>query len=516
MYKYYALTLKIGEMRHLYTHYETLWSTNLCAPLMCEVSMCLIHSPPKLFEGCFDIVMLSDVTTGGEIMGNYSYDSIISIVMLLRVYMLFRLFHFCCGNLSSDSRMVAMFNKVDIGPWFTFRRCLEDRPFSFIGMLMMMSVLICAYALRVAERPVQDGFNIYANAMWCVIVTMTTVGYGDIYPISHPGRLAAVVSSLVGSAILALLIASVTKAISFDEAEEQVRVAMHKRQLLINLKNSASRLITATIREYTLKLRAEEFDKSMSSNKQEKSGDFFGQVEVKTRDALNDVALIRASTRLQVCLRHWRLASSDLRVLGRNTHDETKIVSKKVSNTTERVKQVGQDLDGFVRQSMEWQARMESQMERLAGMLETKCSPYGGEDDEKFSPSGNGRVSIGQTGRVVEENGREATANLSSKAGPPVGGLRWVPPSLNQSEDSREDSREEPLKGPKPPLKVEKLGPLRGIVSAGGAGLSSLVVSYSPSLNSPPVQKDLRNLSGPSVDIKWGAVKTTKAGSPEQ
>jgi hypothetical protein len=28
MYKYYALTLKIGELRHMYTHYETLWSTN--------------------------------------------------------------------------------------------------------------------------------------------------------------------------------------------------------------------------------------------------------------------------------------------------------------------------------------------------------------------------------------------------------------------------------------------------------------------------------------------------------
>jgi voltage-gated potassium channel len=58
--------------------------------------------------------------------------------------------------------------------------------------------------------------------MWCVIVTMTTVGYGDIYPISHPGRLAAVVSFLVGSAILALLVASVAKAISFDEAELRV------------------------------------------------------------------------------------------------------------------------------------------------------------------------------------------------------------------------------------------------------------------------------------------------------
>jgi hypothetical protein len=109
---------------------------------MCEMSMCLIHSPPKLFEGCFDIVMLSDVATGGEITGNYSYDSIISIAMLLRVYMPFRLFHFCCGNLSSGSWVVAMFNKVNTGPWVTFRRSLEDRPSSLIGMLMMMSVLM--------------------------------------------------------------------------------------------------------------------------------------------------------------------------------------------------------------------------------------------------------------------------------------------------------------------------------------------------------------------------------------
>ena len=42
------------------------------------------------------------------------------------------------------------------------------------------------------------------QALWYSLVTVTTVGYGDLYPISNTGRVISILSSIVGIAIIAL------------------------------------------------------------------------------------------------------------------------------------------------------------------------------------------------------------------------------------------------------------------------------------------------------------------------
>jgi voltage-gated potassium channel len=49
----------------------------------------------------------------------------------------------------------------------------------------------------------------YLNSAWCVIITMTTVGYGDIVPATLFGRLTAVVAALWGTFLVSILILSV-------------------------------------------------------------------------------------------------------------------------------------------------------------------------------------------------------------------------------------------------------------------------------------------------------------------
>ena len=47
-------------------------------------------------------------------------------------------------------------------------------------------------------------FDDFFDAFYWAACTLTTVGYGDIYPISDVGRLISIVSSVVGIAIIAL------------------------------------------------------------------------------------------------------------------------------------------------------------------------------------------------------------------------------------------------------------------------------------------------------------------------
>lgn len=49
-----------------------------------------------------------------------------------------------------------------------------------------------------------DSFGTFFDAFYWAVVTLTTVGYGDIYPVSDIGRIVSMISSFMGIAIVAL------------------------------------------------------------------------------------------------------------------------------------------------------------------------------------------------------------------------------------------------------------------------------------------------------------------------
>ena len=49
-----------------------------------------------------------------------------------------------------------------------------------------------------------ESFNNYFEAVYWATVSLTTVGYGDIYPVSVAGKIATMISSIFGIAIIAL------------------------------------------------------------------------------------------------------------------------------------------------------------------------------------------------------------------------------------------------------------------------------------------------------------------------
>ncbi len=77
---------------------------------------------------------------------------------------------------------------------------------------LVISVLLCffvmlfsAIIMYTVENPVQpEQFPNVISSLWWAICTLTTVGYGDVYPITAAGRFFASIISLVGIGIIAI------------------------------------------------------------------------------------------------------------------------------------------------------------------------------------------------------------------------------------------------------------------------------------------------------------------------
>ena len=70
-----------------------------------------------------------------------------------------------------------------------------------VGALAGGYILISALVVFNVEP---DTFNSFFDAIYWATISLTTVGYGDIYPVSTAGRIFTMLSSMVGIAVVAL------------------------------------------------------------------------------------------------------------------------------------------------------------------------------------------------------------------------------------------------------------------------------------------------------------------------
>ena len=85
-------------------------------------------------------------------------------------------------------------------------------------------VVLSGAALALAFEHEQPGASIddYGQAVWWAIVTCTTVGYGDEFPVTTGGRIIAVFLMILGISIVSMITASVA-ALFVDQDDEGAR-----------------------------------------------------------------------------------------------------------------------------------------------------------------------------------------------------------------------------------------------------------------------------------------------------
>ena len=77
----------------------------------------------------------------------------------------------------------------------------QRKALAAVGTLAAAYILIAALVVFNVEP---ESFESYFDAVYWATVSLTTVGYGDIYPVSTAGRVITMISSIFGIAIVAL------------------------------------------------------------------------------------------------------------------------------------------------------------------------------------------------------------------------------------------------------------------------------------------------------------------------
>ena len=99
---------------------------------------------------------------------------------------------------------VAVIGLKEAGEAFRHRR------FHYVALMTAVVVSIGAVGIFAVESGQNKGITSLGDAFWWAIVTTTTVGYGDVSPVTTEGRLIAVALMVIGVGVIGVLTATLT------------------------------------------------------------------------------------------------------------------------------------------------------------------------------------------------------------------------------------------------------------------------------------------------------------------
>ncbi len=111
------------------------------------------------------------------------------------------------------------------------RRLRYKRVIVFGAVLLILGT----FGILYFEKGENDQFSDYKDAVWWLFVTMTTVGYGDKFPVTLGGRITAGVVMIIGIGLLGVLISVITENLLESKIKEDrgMKSVTVRRQVIL-------------------------------------------------------------------------------------------------------------------------------------------------------------------------------------------------------------------------------------------------------------------------------------------
>lgn len=139
-------------------------------------------------------------------LGTLVFTSDLRALRALRLFRFFRLF-----KLARYSRSVARFRRV-------LRRKNGDLVVAIAGTSLLLT-LVSSLMYFVEHDAQPEAFSSIPAALWWGVVTLTTVGYGDVYPVTPLGKLLGATVAVLGTGLVALPASILASGFIADDAD---------------------------------------------------------------------------------------------------------------------------------------------------------------------------------------------------------------------------------------------------------------------------------------------------------
>jgi len=117
---------------------------------------------------------------------------------------------------------VPRFNKAMHSIWQAARSKAAE--FIIAGTIMFVLLILCSSLAYFAEHEAQpQAFSSIPASLWWGVMTMTTVGYGDVYPITTTGKIIASFFAALGIGFFALPSAILASALIEQSRQQEKR-----------------------------------------------------------------------------------------------------------------------------------------------------------------------------------------------------------------------------------------------------------------------------------------------------
>ena len=174
-------------------------------------------------------------STAGRLRYIFSFHGIIDLVAILPFYLQVLL-------PGLDLRVLRILRLLRVFKLSHYSSALEDlfsaiyqerRSFAAASYLLLLAIILTSSFMYYAENSHQpDKFSSIPNAMYWSLITLTTVGYGDVSPVTSVGNFISIFTAFLGVSIVAMLTGIVASAFTNQVArkkvifEDQIREAM--------------------------------------------------------------------------------------------------------------------------------------------------------------------------------------------------------------------------------------------------------------------------------------------------
>ena len=202
---------------------DNLINTGLWQSLLWEMFTYLFMPYPFLTTLTYEEVGNSYTEDAGAIF--FVNDVLLCIGIFARIYLLTRTIMSVSWYTDPRAQRVCSIYGCDATNNFAIKCMMKVYSHRVLAISLVISVLIFAFNLRLFERPLSEStgqdFNSMINSIWNILITMTTVGYGDLFPKSNVGRLVGILCAFWGVIYVSLFVVALTNMLEFDSPEKK-------------------------------------------------------------------------------------------------------------------------------------------------------------------------------------------------------------------------------------------------------------------------------------------------------